>query len=316
VKFVQAGRGPVAIPAAAGRGAVRGRRREPSPRLLGLLLILPSVVVILLVNLYPLAYTVYLSFVSKNLLKPRDLHFVGLSNYIALLHSGDFITALWHSITITCLSVFIQTVAAFGLALMLRRPFAGRDVVRGIYILPWPLPTFVTAFAWIWMLDYNFGLVNHLLQAVGLPRHAFLGTPTSAFVTVMFADVWKHLPWTLVVMIAGLSMVSEELLEAVRVDGGGFVAEIRYAILPSMRSVIALVLVLRTIWTFNFFDLIYLMTGGGPGQATMILPIAIYNTAFQAYRVSLAATMGTLMLVGLGAFSIIYLKLQRLDTVG
>jgi multiple sugar transport system permease protein len=163
------------------------------------------------------------------------------------------------------------------------------------------------------MLDYNFGIVNNILHAVGIARYAFLGTPHSAYVTVVLADVWKHLPWTLVVMLAGLSMVSEELLEAIRVDGGGFWAEVWCAILPSMKPVIALILVLRIIWTFNFFDLIYLMTGGGPGQATLTLPIAIYSAAFRAYRVSLASTMGVIMLIGLGALAIAYLRVQRWD---
>jgi len=201
----------------------RANWREPTPRLLGLLLILPSLVVIALINLYPLVYTLYLSFLNKNLLRPHDTRFVGFSNYASLPQSSSFMTAARHSIALTCFSVGLQLVLAFALALMLRKPFAGRSLVRGIFILPWPLPTFVSAFAWVWMLDYNFGIVNHLLSAVGLGRHAFLGTPGIAFTTVVLADVWKHLPWTLVVMMAGLSMVSEELLEpcAWMAAGGG-----------------------------------------------------------------------------------------------
>jgi len=295
-------------------GKAHGRTwREPSPRLLGFLLLLPSLVVIALINLYPLTYTIVLSFLNKDLLRPSNVRFIGLANYVSLFRSADFLTGLRHSVSITGWSVAIQVVAAFGLALMLRKPFRGRDLIRGIFILPWPVPSFVAAFAWVWMLDYNFGIVNNLVHAAGLARYPFLGTPQSAYVTVILADVWKHLPWTLVVMLAGLSMVSEELIEAIRVDGGGFWAEIWHAIVPSMKPVIALVVVLRIIWTFNFFDLIYLMTGGGPGQATLILPIAIYSAAFRAYRISIAATMGMVMLIGLGALAIVYLRLQRWD---
>jgi len=312
VRHTQAGRVTAAqAPVGAWAQWLRGKWREPTPRLLGFLLILPSLVVIALINLYPLVYTLYLSFFDKNLLRPRDTHFVSFANYASLPHSSSFMTAAHHSIALTGLSVSLQLVLAFALALMLRKPFVGRSVIRGIFILPWPLPTFVSAFAWVWMLDYNFGIVNHLLSALGLGRHAFLGTPGIAFITVVLADVWKHLPWTLVVMMAGLSMVSEELLEAVRVDGGGRWAEIWHAILPAMGPVIALIVVLRVIWTMNFFDLVYLMTGGGPGQSTLILPIEVYVTAFQAYRMSLAATMGTVMLVGLGVLAILYLKHHR-----
>lgn len=291
------------------------RPYDPGGKTLGLLLILPSLLVIGLVICYPLAYTVFISFFKKDLLNPGSAPFVGLANYASLFRSANFWLAFKNSLIITALAVTIQMVLAFVLALLLHKPFAGRGLVRGIFILPWALPTFVAAFAWIWMLDYNFGVVNHILQALGLSRVAWLGQPGTAYISVVAANIWKGLPWTLVVMMAGLELVSQELQEAARVDGANWWDEIRHVTLPAMSAVISVTVVLRTIWTFNWFDLIYLMTGGGPAKSTLVLPIEVYNTAFTSYKTGVASAIGSVMFVVLGLFAAFYFRLHRSEEV-
>lgn len=286
------------------------RPYDPSGKTLGMLLLLPSLLVIGVVIIYPLVYTVFISFFNKDLLNPGSVPFVGLKNYATLLGAENFRLAFKNSVMVTALAVTIQMVLAFALALLLHKPFKGRGLVRGILILPWALPTFVAAFAWIWMLDYNYGIVNHLLEAVGLSRVAWLGQPGTAYLAIVAANIWKGLPWTLVVLMAGLELVPQELSEAARVDGASWWDEIRHVILPSMSAVISVTVVLRTIWTFNWFDLIYLMTGGGPARSTLVLPIEVYKTAFTSYKMGLASAIGSIMFVVLGLFSVFYFRLH------
>lgn len=289
-----------------------GSRRRKAPlaaaeRRLGLLLLLPSVLLLTVLVAYPLGYSIYLSLYHDNLLHPESKRFVGLGNFSDLFASDAFWSSVRNSVVITTATILIQLVVAFGLALLLRRHFRGRSVVRAVYILPWPLPTFIAAFAFVWMLDYNYGLVNHILSAVHLPRHAFLGDPATALPSVILANVWKELPWTFVVITAAMALVSEDLLEATRIDGGNLWSEVRHVMIPAMRPILTLIIILRVIWTFNFFDLVYLMTGGGPNNSTMVLPVMMYQMLFQSFQIGLAAAIGTLMVVVLGLFSFILL---------
>ena len=284
----------------------RGRRGKAlaSERRLGVVLILPSAILLAVLVGYPLIYSLYLSLLHDNLLHPETIGFVGLGNFSVLFQMEQFWQSVKNSVIITVATIAIQLVIAFVLALLLRGTFPGRAIVRSIIILPWPIPTFVVASAFIWLLNYNYGLVNHILVAVHLPAHAFLGDPATALPTVVVANIWKEIPWTFVVITAAMALIPADLLEAVRVDGGGLWAEIRHVMLPAMRRVLILVLILRIIWTFNFFDLVYLLTGGGPLNTTMVLPVMIYDMMFQSFQVGLAAAIGTLMVIVLGAFTV------------
>lgn len=288
----------------------RGLENEST---LGLLLILPAVIIIGLVVLYPLLYTVVMSLFSKNLINPRrGTVWVGLDNYVKLLTDSSFLGALWNSIVLTTTSMIIQVVLAMTIAILLQKAFFGRGILRGVMILPWAVPTFVAAFAWSWLMDPSYGAVNGILQALGIIKEGipWLGQMSTALATVVLANVWKGLPWVILTLSAGLQLVPQELQEAARTDGAGFWRELWHIILPSMSQVIAITIVLRTIWTFNWFDLVYLLTGGGPAKATNILPIEVYNTSFLSYQIGLASAIGTVMLVILGGFAILYFHLS------
>lgn len=277
---------------------------------MGIILLLPSAILLIALVAYPLAYSLYLSLFHYNLLSPATERFVGLGNFATLFQMSLFWESVKNSGVITVATIVIQLIVAFALALLLRNAFRGRSIVRGVLILPWPIPTFIVAFAFTWLLNYNYGLVNHILVALHLHAHPFLGDPTTALPFVIFANVWKEMPWTFVVITAAMALIPGDLLEAVRIDGGGLWAEIRYVIIPAMRGILVLVLILRIIWTFNFFDLVYLMTGGGPVNSTLVLPVLIYDMMFQSFQVGLAAAIGTLMTVVLGAFTLALLWSQ------
>lgn len=279
-----------------------------SVRGLGLVFVLPALVIIFGVIVYPLLHAVRSSFYDVDLRSQSDATFVGLDNYRSVLTSEDFPLALTNSVVLTVTTVVLELVIGLGLALAMHKHFRGRGLVRSLLVLPWPLPSFIAAFAWIWLLDYNFGLINHLTDALFNQRVAWLGGESTAMVAVIAVNVWKTLPWSFVTLTAGLSLVPTELLEASRMDGAGKLQELRHVILPSMRSVIIVVVLLRTIWTFNEFEMVYLLTGGGPGRATYVLPIALFETAFVGFDLGRASAIGVIILCILAVFGSVYLR--------
>lgn len=269
---------------------------------IGVLFIAPAVVVLGVTILYPLVRLVQSSLTS------RSGRSVGLENYSTLFSLDDFRTALWHSVAMTTIVVVVEVVLALALALGMERPFRGRGVARTAFVLPWPLPGFVAAYAFVLLLDYNYGFVNNLAANVGLPRHAWLGSGASAFAAIVAVLVWKTLPWTFLTLSAALVLVPGDIREAAKLDGASRWAEIRHIILPVIRPVLGLIVVLRFIWTFNDFELPFLMTGGGPGTSTLTLPTLTYNLAFPSDEVNLASTVGVILLLILGMFALVYVR--------
>lgn len=268
----------------------------------GLLFIAPAVVVLAVTMVYPLVRLVISSLTS------RDGSSAGLHNYATLFSLEEFRTALWHSVVMTTIVVLVELAIALALALAMERSFRGRGAVRTAFVLPWPLPGFVAAYAFVLLLDYNYGFVNHLAAGVGLPRHAWLGSGTSAFAAIIAVLVWKTLPWTFLTLSAALGLVPNDIREAAKLDGVSRLGEVRHIILPVIRPVILLILVLRFIWTFNDFELPFLMTGGGPGDSTLTLPTLTYNLAFPSDEVNLASTVGVILLLILGVFALAYVR--------
>jgi len=263
----------------------------------------PALVLLVPLFGYPIVYALGRSLTSGGR--------TGLGSYAKVLADPAVWTAALNSLVITLASVSLQLLLGFALALLLREQTRRWRSIRGLFILAWPLPTFVAAFAWTWLLDYNFGFVNELLEAVGASRVAFLAEPATAFASVIVADVWKHLPWTLIVLIAAVTMIDDQLVEALQMDGGGYFRQIRHVILPTIAPLLPAVIVLRTVWTFNVFDLIYLMTGGGPGDRTLVLPVLIYRYAFKDNDFGGASALGMLILVVLSP--LIWVIMGRLE---
>lgn len=315
----------MAIPASLGPGqeilaralpAVRTRRAKGlsglkrAERRLGLLYVAPSVLLIAGIVLYPLAETVRLSFTNRDLLKPASGAFVGLANYRWLWGQERFWFAFRNSFVLTASAVVAEVIIAVALALLLNRAFAGRALVRGSFILPWAIPAFVAAFVWRWMLDPTFGVVNHALRGVGLTGAGvpFLSDPSLALPTVIAAHIWKGLPWVVLVILAGLQLIPPEVQESARIDGASAWQEFRYITVPHLRFVLVVVVVLRTIWTFNWFDLTYLLAGGSTVTNTLILPIEVYSLGFVSFKLGRAAAVAGVMVLFLAGFMVVFLR--------
>ena len=290
------------------------RRRE---QLLGLALIAPTVILIGAVVIYPVAATLGLSFFSENLLRPeKGTQFIGIANFVRIFRDDLFWMGLKNTVVLTAAAVIGEVVLGMIVALTLNAPFRGRGVIRTLNILPWVVPSFVAAFIWIWLFHPQFGPVNQFLVWSGIVEQGipWLSQGSTAMGSVIVVYIWKGLPWTFLVLLAGLQGIPEEWYEAAKVDGASPWQQFRYITLPSLRYILVIVIVLRTIWTFNNFDLVYLLTGGGPARATVTLPLNVYSTAFLQYDFGLSAAIAAFMVVVVLGLSIVVLKLSRIET--
>lgn len=303
----------LAPPVTDGRpGAARRTGILRTDRQLGVLFLLPFVVVAGLFVVYPAAESVRLAFYSKLPFRPR-LTFVGLDNFRYLLEDPVFWAAARQAVVWTLSSTVLQTVLGVGIALLLNQAVRGINVFRGLLLFPYMVPTVVIALVWRWIFNAEFGIVNVGLRATGLLSRDiyWLSDPRWAMVSTVLLNVWKFTPFVVICVLARLQSIPPELDEAAQVDGAGPWQRFRHLTLPQLRTVLAVVVVFRTIWTFNKFEEIYLLTRGGPGTSTFNLAVYAFEQATANLRLGVAAATGVVMLVFLFAGSAGYLRLVR-----
>jgi len=276
-------------------GGVAGSRRPRESRA-GFLLLLPIALAVCFLFLYPFGTAVWLSFTDKDLLRP-GYHLVGLQNYAELLRDGEFWRSLWNTVVYAVSTTALSTVLGLGIALVLNRPFRGRGILAAIIILPYVVPTVVAALDFRWLLSDFFGLVNHLGVATGLldrPR-AWLGSPDTAMLAVVVVSAWRFIPFAVICLLARLQSIPRDLYEAARMDGASSWRQFCDVTVPMLKSVLAIVVLLRAIWMFNMFDFVWLLTGGGPAGATQHLPVFAYLKVFREYQLGLGSALALVM---------------------
>lgn len=297
------------------------RRSKPSSRhvsyiqrerWLGVALIMPSVLLIVVLVLYPFFYNIWMSLQDIHLMRGSQ-GFAGMKNYTYLFGNAAFWNALWVDVIWTVGSIVGQVVLALIIAHLLNAEFVGRGLARSLMILPWTVSAVVIAFVWRWMLNDLFGVINYFLQWIGLVNEPvlFFATQGKAIATLIVMNIWRGVPFMTLSFLGGLQGIPRELYEAARVDGANFWDEFRHITLPGLKRIIAIVVVLRGIWVFNWFDLIWLTTGGGPLHSTETLPVLAYITGFISFRMSRAAAMSVLMALVLMVAVAIFFRLTR-----
>jgi len=275
-------------------------------------LVTPALLVFLVLAAKPVVDTLLLSVHRQDLRRPElGEPFVGLDNYLQLMGLSTFWPTVVNSMVLSLSSAVAQIILGFGCALLLGRAFRLRALLRAAVLLPWAMPTIVAAFVFRWMFDASFGPINAVLDSLGVISQpiAWLGSPDTALLTVVIVHIWKGLPFVILVFLAALQTLPHDTQEAARVDGAGYWQEMRYIVLPQLRYIIAITFILRFIWTFNWFDLTYLLTGGGPGSATMTLPISVYITAFRTFQLGQSAAYATMIAVVLMVLTLAFLRL-------
>lgn len=254
------------------------------------LYVMPAVCVIASVLVFPLFYTFYMSFGEKIL--GREIEKYGFQNYIATLTERRFVFSLGKSLFFTTVAVVLKLVIGLTTALVLHRSFRGRNLFRAYFFLPWAIPWFTVAILFLWLFRLTGG-INTMLGVIGIFPVFWLG-PDLSLISGIIANVWKGFPFFMVSFLAGLQTIPKELYEAAQVDGANPLQQFLYITLPGLRNVILIVCTLSTIWTFGLFELLYILTGGGPGDSSKVLPILVYETGISMYMYGKGAAMAVL----------------------
>jgi ABC-type sugar transport system permease subunit len=279
---------------------------------LGFLFVLPIVVLVLALVAYPFGYAVYLSMTRKFVGMPPV--WVGFENYIRLASDGFFLRSVWNSLLFTFGSVVFKLVLGMVMALVLTLPIRFRTVFTGILLVPWVAPTVVSALNFLWIYDGSLGVLNYLLVKVFriLPQGVgWLSEPGTAMASVIFVNIWRGFPFFGISFLAGMKAIPADLYEAASVDGANVLRRFRHVTLPGLRNILIIVILLSTIWTFNDFAIVYILTKGGPGGATMVLPVFTYEMAFGAQRLGDAIAAALYMLPALAIVIIVLSRYMR-----
>lgn len=277
------------------------KRARNRARLMPYALLAPAVLVTLLVVFLPMLEAVVTSFYEFILFKPKASHFVGLQNYITLLQDPVFWTALWHTAIWIGLTVPLQMGLGLVTALLLNKEFAWRGLARALVIIPWALPSVVIALMWRWIYDPNTGVLNDLLIYLSVIQTAipWLADPDVALYAIIATLTWQGFPFFAVMILAGLQGIPKSQYEAASIDGASAWRQFRHITLPGIGPILATVGLLRVIWVANSMDVIFVMTGGGPGYATHTLPLYAFIKARQnldfGYGSSIAVTFTLLL---------------------
>jgi multiple sugar transport system permease protein len=272
----------------------------------GIPFLIPSLILICLVTLYPVLYAFYLSFFRK-LPIFGIARFAGLDNYLFLAADARFWNALKNTAYFTASSVCLELVIGFAIALLLSRKFPLRGVVRAVVLVPWAIPTVVSAKMWEWMYNSDFGIFNYLLST----HINWLGSPFWALNAAIFMDVWKTTPFVAILLMAGLQVIPKELYQAARVDGAGGWEVLRRITLPLLMPVFLVVLIFRTLDAFRIFDAVYVLTGGGPANTTETLSIYAYKVLFQTLQFGYGSTLAIVVFLCVGLITVFYVSLLR-----
>lgn len=256
------------------------RRREQKT---GWILVAPALILLIIVFAYPILRAFWLSLFAQNLGTELKLVFAGFDNYTRMVGDGRFWQSLWNTGVFTTSSVLLELILGMGIALVLNQPFKGRGIVRTISLLPWALPTALMGVAWAWIFNDQYGIINDILIRLGVIKIGinWLGDPTLAMMAVVLADVWKTTPFIALLLLAGLQSISPDLYEAHAIDGATRWQSFRQITLPLLLPQIVIALLFRFAQSFGIFDLIQVMTGGGPAGGTETISIYIYSTVMR-----------------------------------
>ena len=265
--------------------------------------VIPALALLSVVTLYPIVYVFYLS-LQRKLLIFNISRFIGVENYVFLLRDERFWNALRNTVYFTAVSVSLELVLGLCIAMLLNRHFRGKGMVRALVLIPWAIPTVVSAKMWEWMYNTDFGVLNYLLGI----KINWLGSPFWALNAAIFMDVWKTTPFVAILLIAGLQVIPGDLYRAARVDGAGSWHIFRKITLPLLKPVALVVLLFRTLDAFRVFDAVYVLTGGGPANTTETLSIYAYKILFQTLQFGYGSALSVIVFLCTGMISVFYIK--------
>lgn len=275
------------------------------------LFVLPAIIVVCALFLYPICSSIFYSFTNKNLIRPT-YSFVGIDNYVTILTDEAFWSSFFNSLKWTVFSLVGQLLVGFTAALALNRVKHLKGVYKTLLIIPWAFPSIVIAFSWKWILNGVYGILPNLLVQLGICDEIpqFLTEKTLAFVVLVLINIWFGAPMIMVNVLSALQTVPQDQYEAAEIDGAKKWQSFLYITVPHIKIVMGLLVVLRTVWIFNNFDIIYLITGGGPAGSTETVPVYAYNMGWGTKLLGQSSAVTVLlfifmMVICIGYFAVI-----------
>ncbi|WP_196220187.1 carbohydrate ABC transporter permease [Terrilactibacillus tamarindi] len=282
--------------------------------------LVPAFLVILCVTLAPILYSIFISFIdlTKNVHKldnPNLWSFIGFTNYINVLKDSVFWSSLVRTIIFTVVTVGFEFILGLAIALILNEKFRARGLVRGLMLIPWALPTIVNAVLWKWFYDADHGTITGLLARLGFTDgySNILSHTTSALIAIMTADIWKNTAFVALILLAALQSLPKDIYEAAKVDGVKPFQRLFSITIPLLAPAILVALIIRTMEAFKAFDIIYIMTGGGPGGGTQLLSFLAYQQSMVFGNFSYGAALAQIMSIFTMIFAVIYIRIFYKD---
>jgi len=281
-------------------------------RLTPYLFIAPAILVMFGGLVFPVLDAVYLSFFDWEIgRKFSTAPFVGFENFTRMIVDPNVWESIWVTIRFGFWTITIEVVLGVGLALMLEKPIRGASIFRTIFILPLMVSPVVVALIWRYLFDARVGWINYYLGYLGIEPQVWLGDPSLAFFAIVLTDIWQWTPFIFIIVIAGLQALPSEVLEASRIDGANWWQQIFLVKLPMIKSILVIALLMRLIDVFRALEVMYIMTGGGPGRSTELLSLHIYNRAFATQQLGYASAISVLLIVIVFLLSLAILTLNN-----
>ncbi|MCL4417054.1 MAG: sugar ABC transporter permease [Actinobacteria bacterium] len=276
-------------------------------------LMLPAIVIIFTIIIYPIFRGIFLSFTDK-FLTERAYNLVGVYQYLRLFKDPDFWQALKNSIIWSIIGVGGQLLVGFGMAYLLTRRLKGEKIFRAFFLIPWTIATISTSIIFMWLYNPMYGFLNYYAKLLGLHgKILFLANTKLALLSVSIPLIWRAFPFVMLVFIAGIESLEEEVFEAASVDGATAWHKFRYITLPLLRPIIKLMAIILFLWTFTSFDFVWVMTKGGPGGATQLLSTLSYHYAIRSSNLGYGSAIGVVIFIVLVIVSIFYIRSLRRD---
>jgi multiple sugar transport system permease protein len=264
----------------------------------GAVIILPGVLLLLLVQLYPLLYSLFLSFHDYRLLRPELTEFVWLKNYIDIFSDAEFLNALSNTAIYVGLAIPIELMIGFALALAIEKITRGKNLIRALLIVPQFMAPIAMGFVWRFLYNDEFGLINFMLREIGIERPPlWLADPDIALYSCIIVEIWATVPIFMLLLSAGMASISSELIDAAKIDGANAIHRVRFIILPHLKPIILVALLIRGMDAFRVFDVVYSLTGGGPALSTDVLSLYLYRTAMLDRQFGDGASAAWIMMI-------------------
>lgn len=280
-------------------------------RLTGFWLALPAWALILLVAVIPIVTTAYLSLTSENLARPAATRFLGLDNYVDRVLTPDFLHAVWITVLIAVGGLLVQVPLGMGLAVLVNRGLRLIPLIRPALLVPMMLTPVAVGLMWALLLNPDIGIVNEGLAAIGLPAPNWLGQPGLALLSIVMINSWQNTAFVMLMFTAGLASVPREPQEAAKIDGATAWQSFRFVVLPILAPVVLVIILIRLIDAAKMFDLIIVLTGGGPGRATENLNLVVYKAAFQNFTVGQGAALAVALAIVLAPLYGLWMRVTR-----